>query len=554
MQTMSLRLIRRATANRLIGAALLLAGPLPLAEVASAQTFWVADGVGNWNVSANWSAGVPTGSTSAEINNGGTARLFDPSAVADDLILGLNPASIGTLEVIGGEATIEDNLWVGDSGTGTLNITGGGVISNPNGDIEIGRSSGSTGTVTVDGAGSQLRDAILSGDSGVIYAGDSGTGTLSVTNGGTVSSFDGRIARRSNSNGTVTVDGPGSNWTLGGPFFDVGFRGTGTLNITGGGMVTNADADIGDNAGSNGTVTVAGANSTWTNGADLSVGASGTGTLSISAGGKVSNVNANIGELSGSSGTVTVDGVGSMWTNTSVLAVGSDATGMLTITGAGVVTSFLGRIGRNPGSTGTVLIDGAGSRWSAGNVFTMGLAGTGTATLEVRNGGVLSVAAGMSIGPNGTVRGDGTIAANVSAAGGLIAPGNSTGFSTATLQVTGNYAQSTLNATLQIELSSNAAFDKLAATGAMTLGGVLDVQLADGYVPHGSRSFDILDWGSQTGLFDAIILPTLGGTLVWDASQLYSTGVLSVVSPSAPILTADFDDDGDVDGDDLNNF
>jgi hypothetical protein len=37
--------------------------------------------------------------------------------------------------------------------------------------------------------------------------------------------------------------------------------------------------------------------------------------------------------------------------------------------------------------------------------------------------------------------------------------------------------------------------------------------------------------------------------LSWDTSQLYTTGVLRVIA--TPAFTADFDEDGDVDGDDL---
>ena len=165
-----------------------------------------------------------------------------------------------------------------------------------------------------------------------------------------------------------------------------------------------------------------------------------------------------------------MDGPGSVWTNSSVLAVASSGTGALNITGGGTVSSFHGRIGREAGSSGTVLIDGPGSRWDASGVFTMGLSGTGTATLTVQNGGVLSAAGGMSIGPLGTVRGDGTIVANVNATGGFIAPGAAGGTSPGTLHVTGNYAQSTFLATLDIELGPDTNFDKLAVTGNMRAG------------------------------------------------------------------------------------
>jgi hypothetical protein len=113
-----------------------------------------------------------------------------------------------------------------------------------------------------------------------------------------------------------------------------------------------------------------------------------------------------------------------------------------------------------------------------------------------------------------------------------------------TLHITGDYGQND-GGKLQIELVSPTSFDKLAVSGNLSLqpgafaGAVLQVSLADGYVPHGSQSFDILDWGSRSGVFEQVLLPTLGGTLVWDKSQLYTTGVLSVVGPTASTWNAD---------------
>jgi hypothetical protein len=178
----------------------------------------------------------------------------------------------------------------------------------------------------------------------------------------------------------------------------------------------------------------------------------------------------------------------------------------------------------------------------------MGLTGTGSAALEVRNGGVVSAAGVMVVGSLGTVRGDGTIVADVFNAG-TVAPGTSPG----TLHVNGNFQQS-VGGKLQIELAS-ASFDKLEVTGEITLdntlfgpplGGTLDVSLIDGYTPSGNQSFDILDWsGSLSGVFSTIILPTLGGTLVWDTSQLYINGTLSVSGPEN--LAGDYNEDGQVD-------
>ena len=97
---------------------------------------------------------------------------------------------------------------------------------------DIGNNSPSTGLVTVDGSGSTFtNDAYL-------YIGHSGDGTLQVTNGGTVSNvYDGFIGGSTGSEGLVTVSGVGSKWTTGRDLY-VGCYGTGTLEISNGGLVT----------------------------------------------------------------------------------------------------------------------------------------------------------------------------------------------------------------------------------------------------------------------------------------------------------------------------
>jgi hypothetical protein len=82
------------------------------------------------------------------------------------------------------------------------------------------------------------------------------------------------------------------------------------------------------------------------------------------------------------------------------------------------------------------------------------------------------------------------------------------------------------------------------------LGGELRVLLLNGFEPVVGQTFDILDWGALNGAFASIDLPALAPGIRWDISQLYSTGSLAV----APALEADFDADGDVDGDDLANW
>jgi hypothetical protein len=113
-------------------------------------------------------------------------------------------------------------------------------------------------------------------------------------------------------------------------------------------------------------------------------------------------------------------------------------------------------------------------------------------------------------------------------------------------------------ARLLIELggiTAGSQYDQLTVTGQAILAGTLAVSLIDGFVPAAGdtfKVFDLADYNNLTGAFASVELPTLPEPLAWDQSQLYTAGTLSV----APLVsfTADFDEDGDVDGADLSQW
>src|SRR5262249_14325872 len=82
------------------------------------------------------------------------------------------------------------------------------------------------------------------------------------------------------------------------------------------------------------------------------------------------------------------------------------------------------------------------------------------------------------------------------------------------------------------------------ASGKLSLGGTLAVSLINSFAPVAGNSFDLFDWGTLAGTFTSLQLPPLAGGLVWDASQLYTTGLLSVVAAPLP---GDFNHNGAVD-------
>ncbi len=200
-----------------------------------------------------------------------------------------------------------------------------------------------------------------------------------------MSNVIGDLGNNAGSTGTVTVDGAGSSWRIPATLC-VGDSGAGTLTIRNGGAVSNATiGHLGFNAGSTGTVTVDGAGSSWTN-SGLVVGFRGTGTLTIQNGGAVSNVgNGFLGYNGGSTGTATVDGAGSTWTNSFNLFVGYFGTGMLTIANGGAVSTASGmQIAAFAGSTGTLNIGAASGQAAAapGTLTTPSVAfGAGTGSI-----------------------------------------------------------------------------------------------------------------------------------------------------------------------------
>ena len=69
------------------------------------------------------------------------------------------------------------------------------------------------------------------------------------------------------------------------------------------------------------------------------------------------------------------------------------------------------------------------------------------------------------------------------------------------LTIAGDYSQSA-GATLALDVAGGNARNKLLVQGTATLGGDLEISLADGFVPLGSDEFTILQADTLTGLFD----------------------------------------------------
>ena len=253
------------------------------------------------------------------------------------------------------------SLYVGNYGSGTLNISGGAAVSN--GYLEyIGYYSGSTGVVTVDGAGSTWTNSYR-------HAGNYGSGTLNITGGGTVASFAGYIGNNANlfgvpgdnsgSAGVVTVDGTPSTWTNSSSLY-VGLNSShGSLNISSGGTVSvGGTTYVGLGTGSTGTINFGTGGGTLTTGSLAASSSQLMGAGTINARGLISDINlvldstANLKQAftfnnqPDQSVTVNLD-LASNPSSNGDLGAGWNANGSLTIQGGITVNSHSGHIGYN---------------------------------------------------------------------------------------------------------------------------------------------------------------------------------------------------------------
>lgn len=251
----------------------------------------------------------------------------------------------------------------------------------------------------------------IGAQSGQLHVGFNNTGELIIEDGGEViSSGRSRIGSNAGSEGMVTVSGSGSRWTLAERLF-VGNSGAGTLIIENRGEVTNSShGHVGSSVGSQGSVTVAGTDSSWEIGGGLLIGGVASGNLTIESGGTVSSSAGSVGE----GGNVVVADPGSHWNLENPTTGSSNITvsGELDIVNAGLVTAEFAQIGRFAGgkgagtSDGVVTVIGPDSRWELEELLTVGDLDTGT--LSIEEGGLVTSGA-ASIGLEDDVAGHVTV-------------------------------------------------------------------------------------------------------------------------------------------------
>ncbi len=242
-------------------AAFSLAGPLPSAR---ADITWFGDiappNPPSWDYYTTGYVGC-TG-TGTVVVDGGSGLL---SAYC---YLGCDRGAAGTVTVDGAGSTWNNSLgdlYVGNSGSGTLNIYNGGFVSVAS-DTYVGMNAGSTGTINFGSNGGTLStQSLLAAPSQL-----AGTGTISAR--GLVSDIDLVFDAAHSLRQTVLLNSPpGRNISINldmtgasGSFgaLGAGWNDAGSLTIQDGLLVTSAYGYLGYHSGASGTATVDGPGST----------------------------------------------------------------------------------------------------------------------------------------------------------------------------------------------------------------------------------------------------------------------------------------------------
>jgi outer membrane autotransporter protein len=496
-------------------------------------------------------------------------------------------------------------ISIGHSGTGTLRIVNGGrVEAGPV--ITIGSLVGGVGTVVVDGA-----DSWLSATTTQAQVGGQGTGSLTISNYGlvglgsiqvgtgkinTATGADGTlliesggklfmsaadqenvIANEADTTGSATITGAGSLWSAAGKLY-IGYQGNGSATVSDGATVlTSKETYIAYIDGSRGSLTVDGANSTWTSTGNVGVGvgvvqgaqSATLGELTVSNGGRLSGPIVIAGWSTGSTGRIVVDGASSTLVATASVRAGYYGTGTIIVSNGGKIDASgtaTVQIAQMADSTGRLIIGGETTAAAAGTVvagggvvfgagdgelifnhtntdyqFASSISGagkvvvkSGTTTLTGTNTytGGTTISGGTLVGSTTSLTGnivnngtltidqdtDGTFAGDISGTGNLVKDGTGTVTLTGTLTYTGT------TTILAGHLVGNTAV----IGGAVDNDGVLEFEQAS----DGTYSSSITGSGSlvKTGSGTLVLTGTnsyTGGTTISDGTLVGSTDSLS---------------------------
>ncbi|SUB02538.1 Extracellular serine protease precursor [Pannonibacter phragmitetus] len=304
------------------------------------------------------SIGVSLDGTTNRLENSGTITVTHPHGTG--VVTGNGNTTIINSGTIAAASATDTAISMG-SGTNRLVLTETSSITG------IVSTSGTSSTLELTGTGAGTFDASQLSSTGQ-YQGftdlaKSGSGTWTLTGSG--GSVSGALAVN---DGTLALGGAFTAGSV-----TVGSSTAATLSISGNGALTNGNGVIGGAGGGVGTVQLSGAAASWTSTGELTVGQNGgTGSISVSDGASFTSrrfaLSTGSWEAgSGGNGSLTVSGAGTTWTNTGGVDIARTAgsSGSLTISGG--ASAFIRSTGVYTGAGAQILITGQNTRVEIGN-------------------------------------------------------------------------------------------------------------------------------------------------------------------------------------------
>jgi hypothetical protein len=435
-------------------------------------------GTGNWEIGANWLQGVPSTANAANaiVNTsplGGGVITVDATTVLSN---GVNGCMTISNLTVSGTLQSPHTLFLNNAGTATpLHILNSFINTNSGGDPSFADLNITNSALQVDG--SLLDDGVVTLNTGTIittntstYVGNTGLGRMTLLD-GTWQGFAAIVGYAPGSQGTLTIAGgtnifsaylavgfsPGATgtvWLTGGDLniadgvTDVGDSGTGQMTVSNGTWLVEG-VTVGANAGSQGTLTVAGGTNTVSTSLDIGAGANAAGKVWLT-GGQLIVTNTATSTVIGDNGVGQMEVSNGAWSAYSVVVGYSGGQGTLTIAGGTNTVNSTFNIAR---------IAATGAVWLKGGLLTVTNAVTyigsfGAGRMTVSNGTWLSqnIVLAFTTGSQGTL----TVAGGTSITTNLII-GKSDCSATGTVVVAGGslfVTNAAHNAVLDLESGS----------------------------------------------------------------------------------------------------
>lgn len=433
-------------------------------------------------------------------NASGFLSIGSGGTVVTGTFLDINATGTGQADarVAGGTfvstSTFYTGLIVGDTGSGSLDISALGIVNTGSSEVSVGNQAGGNGTLTVEYGGTleagglSIASPGTGSATGIVVI---GTGGVAILNGAT--SFNG-IGVQGGGSGTLIVDAG----TLSANDFNIGGTNTsGELLVTDGGQLSTGDAPggygsyIGPSGTGTASVTVSNTG-TWTAADGIGIA---NGSLDISSGGLVNTGTSDVSVgAPGGTATLTVENGGTLSAAGLMIAASptSGAIGLVEIGPAGLVvlnggTTQSSQVGFGSGNSGTLIVNG-GTLSETGSYF--GIDGTAASSaVLVENGGTVDTTL-LNFGP----------VVDINAADG----------GTASVTVTGP------------DSVWNANGDQFVVGDS----GGGNLTISDGAVVNAGSS--VIDIGNQPGGDGTVVVGGSGATLIGEQISILYSGTLAV--------------------------